>query len=257
MSEIITSRNNKIIIETAKLKDKKYRNSEGVYCFEGRKLFEEALQSKVDFKSIFVTEKYQNSQFIPLDSINCPIYTVTNTVYEKLTSDKAPDGIFCVAHKKQTTSEELGVCFILCSVRDPGNLGTCIRSAKAFGIDTLILYDCADEYNSKVIRASMGAFFRQNIHHTEDIISTIKELYEKGYKVFPSALAKNSITLGDVTINKNTVFIVGNEGHGVPNEVIEACDNTSVLIPMIGDTESLNASVAASLLMWEISKTLQ
>ncbi|MBE6686714.1 MAG: RNA methyltransferase [Ruminococcaceae bacterium] len=257
MSEIITSRNNRIIIEASKLKDKKYRDQEGLYCFEGRKLFEEALQSKVSLKSVFITEKYQNSQKTPLDSIRCPIYTVTNTVYEKLSSDSAPDGIFCIAEKDKASADTNGTCFILCSVRDPGNLGTCIRSARAFGIDTLILYDSADEYNQKVIRASMGAFFRQSIVHTKDIVSTISELTSKGYEVLPSALSDNSISLNTVNINKKTVFIVGNEGHGVPECVIEACNNRSVLIPMIGDTESLNASVAASLLMWEQSKTLQ
>ena len=190
MTDIISSRNNKLIIETAKLKDKKYRDLQGLYCFEGRKLFEEALQSEITLKTVFVTEKYQKSHFTPLDSIKCPIYTVTDTVYEKLSLDKAPDGIFCIAEKNKAETKNQGTCFILCSVRDPGNLGTCIRSAKAFGIDTLILFDCADEYNQKVIRASMGAFFRQNITHTKDILSTVSQLYAEGYSVFPSALSK-------------------------------------------------------------------
>lgn len=256
MSEIITSRSNKTIIEAAKLSDKKYREEKGLFCFEGRKLFEEALGSNIKFNSVFVTENYLNSHFIPLDRVSAPIYTVTNTVYQKLTSDKAPDGIFCVAQKNENRLTEPGVCFILCSVRDPGNLGTCIRSARAFGIDSLILYDCADEYNPKVIRASMGAFFRQNIIHSDDIIKTIDELSKADYRVFPSALSDNSIPLSSADIGKKTVFIVGNEGHGIPEEVIKACGGRSVIIPMIGDTESLNASVAASILMWEISKKL-
>jgi len=102
----------------------------------------------------------------------------------------------------------------------------------------------------------MGAFFRQSMHRTENIEETIRKLYDDGYIVLPSALSANSTSLSDITITSKTVFIVGNEGHGVPESVIKACNNTSVLIPMRGDTESLNASVAASLLMWEISKVL-
>jgi len=256
MNNIITSRTNKTIVEASKLKDRKYREQKGLYYFEGRKLFEEALESAVTFESVFITEKYVKTQNIPLDRVNAPIYTVTDTVYEKLSDDRAPDGIFCIAKKNIPAKAELGTVFILCSVRDPGNLGTCIRSARAFGIDTLILHDCADEYNAKVIRASMGAFFRQSMHRTENIEETIRKLYDDGYIVLPSALSANSTSLSDITITPKTVFIVGNEGHGVPESVIKACNNTSVLIPMRGDTESLNASVAASLLMWEISKVL-
>lgn len=256
MTETITSRSNKLIIEAAKLKDKKFRDSSDLYCFEGRKLFDEALASNVIFDSIIVTEKYRKSHSLPLDSICAPIYTVTDSVYEKLTLDRAPDGIYCVAKKKQPSQTELGRVFILSSVRDPGNLGTCIRSARAFGIDTLILHDCADAYNPKVIRASMGAFFRQRLLIAEDIISMIDILSNDGYRVLPTALTDKSITLDTLTLDGRTAFIIGNEGHGISDEVIAACGGTSVIIPMPGDTESLNASIAASLLMWELSKTL-
>lgn len=255
MTEIITSRSNRIITEAAKLRDKKYRDIQQAYCFEGRKLFEEAVSSDVEFDSIFVTEKYRKSHSLPLDIIAAPIYTVTDSVYEKLTLDRAPDGIFCIAKKKHRNGTKLGRIFILSSVRDPGNLGTCIRSARAFGIDTLILHDCADAYNPKVIRASMGAFFRQELLIAEDIIALIGNLNNDGYRVLPTALTNKSIPLDTLNLDGKTAFIIGNEGHGISDEVIHACGDTSVIIPMVGDTESLNASTAASLLMWELSKT--
>ena len=250
--ENITSRNNRTVIEASKLKDKKYRDSTNLYCFEGRKLFLEAYTSGVEFVSIFVTEKSHNDLTNILDMIDCPIYTVTDTVYSKLSDDKAPDGIFAVCRKASRSVGYIGKCFILSELRDPGNLGTCIRSARAFGIDTLILHNCADAYNPKVIRSSMGAFFRQNFICTDNVLSTVTALKDMGYTVYPTALADNSISLDKIQIDHKTVFIVGNEGHGVSKEIIDSCDRT-VIIPMAGDTESLNASIAASILMWEIS----
>lgn len=254
--EIITSRNNKTVINAAKYKEKKHRDADGIFCFEGRKLFYEAISSAVELISVFVTEKTHKDVIKTIDLNKTLVYTVTDTVFEKLTNDKAPDGIFCLARKKQTLSAPCETHFILSSVRDPGNLGTCIRTAKAFGIDNLILHDCADEFNPKVIRASMGAFFRQNISHSDDIISTIETLTKSGYEVFPTALTENSIELNQINITKKTVFIIGNEGHGISKDVIDTLGGRSVIIPMPGGTESLNASVAASVLMWEISKVL-
>ncbi|MBR6513873.1 MAG: RNA methyltransferase [Clostridia bacterium] len=251
--EYITSRNNRTIIEAAKLKDRKYRELTGLYCFEGRKLFEEALTSGTPIVKVFARENYSETVKNLLDRTDASIYTVTESVYAKLTEDKAPDGIFAVAKIPTEPACIKGSCFILSEVRDPGNIGTCIRSARAFGIDTLILHSCADIYNPKVIRSTMGAFFRQNMLICEDIISTIDTLTNMGYRVLPTTLSDNSLSLSNTKINQKTVFIVGNEGHGISQQVTEHC-KTSVIIPMQGDTESLNASVAASVLMWEISK---
>ena len=251
--EIITSRNNKTITEASKLKDKKYRERTGLYCFEGRKLFEEALISKADITTVFVRDDRYAENKILLDRTDAAIYTVSQSVYEKLTEDKAPDGIFAVAKKADKSAEIKGSCFILSEVRDPGNIGTCIRTARAFGIDTLILHSCADIYSPKVIRSTMGAFFRQNMVCTEDISSLLSSLSDKGYRVLPTALSDKSVSLNNTEINNKTVFIVGNEGHGISQNVLDEC-NESVIIPMQGDTESLNASVAASILMWEMSK---
>ncbi len=251
--ETIISRNNKTIIEATKLKDKKHRERTGLYYFEGKKLFSEALASDVEIKMVFVLEnKYSEYQNL-LDRIDAAIYTVSESIYEKLTDDKAPDGILAVAHKPQASPEINGRCFILTEVRDPGNLGTCIRSARAFGIDTLILHSCADIYNPKVIRSTMGAFFRQNIVRTDDILSLIDNLTQKAYRVLPTALSSKSISLSNIKINEKTVFIVGNEGHGISEAVLNQCGE-AVIIPMKGDTESLNASVAASLLMYKMTE---
>ena len=251
--EIITSRNNKTVTEASKLKDKKYRERAGLYFFEGRKLFEEALISHTNIKSVFVRDDCFTQNKNLLDRTDAAIYTVSESVYKKLTEDKAPDGIFAVAKKRPSSGEIKGRCFILSEVRDPGNIGTCIRSARAFGIDTLILHACADIYSPKVIRSSMGALFRQNTVLTEDISSLLSELKKNGYKALPAALSNRSVSLTDIKINEKTVFIVGNEGHGISESVLDQCGE-SVIIPMKGDTESLNASVAASLLMYKMTE---
>ncbi len=251
--EFITSRNNKTVIEASKLKDRKYRERTGLYFFEGRKLFEEALISGVILKTVFVREDFYIQNKNLLDRTDATIYTVSQSVYEKLTEDKAPDGILAVAKKPDFTPEIKGRCFILSEVRDPGNIGTCIRSARAFGIDTLILHNCADVYNPKVIRSTMGAFFRQNIFLTEDISTVLKLLSDRDYRVLPTALSEKSISLTDIEIDKKTVFIVGNEGHGISRGILDACSE-AIIIPMKGDTESLNASVAASILMYKMTE---
>ncbi len=251
--EIITSRNNKTVIEASKLKDKKHRERTGLYCFEGRKLFSEALTSNTEIKSVFVLENRYAEYKNLLDRIEASIYTVSESVYEKLTDDKTPDGIFAVAKKPEISPKIKGRCFILSEVRDPGNIGTCIRSARAFGIDTLILHGCADIYNPKVIRSTMGAFFRQNTVCTEDISSLLNILSDKGYRVLPTALSNKSISLTDIKLDERTVFIVGNEGHGISQDVLDKCGE-AVIIPMKGDTESLNASVAASILMYKMTE---
>lgn len=254
MSDIITSRNNKHIIEAAKLHDKKNRDKTGVYFFEGNKLFKEAFKSKTEFCKIFVTQNSLNEHKTSLDSLRCPIYTVTDSVYEKLTLDAAPDGIFCIAKKQNDISlKKNGKKFILSSIRDPGNLGTAIRSARAFSIDELILHDCTEPTNPKVIRASMGACFRQQITVIDDLQRLITSLTFNGYDIYPTALTDKSCLLNDIKVNNKTVFIVGNEGHGLSNELITACPNQPVIIPMSGDTESLNVAVAASILMWTMS----
>ncbi|MBR4882224.1 MAG: hypothetical protein IKU19_09825, partial [Clostridia bacterium] len=122
--ELITSRNNKTVIEVTKLKDKKYRRQSGLYYFEGRKLFEEALKSNVIIKTVFVREDCYTENKILLDRTDASIYTVSQSVYEKLTDDKAPDGIFAVAKKPDVLPAIKGRCFILSEVRDPGNIGT-------------------------------------------------------------------------------------------------------------------------------------
>lgn len=143
---------------------------------------------------------------------------------------------------------------MLYAMRDPGNLGSVIRSAVAFGADRILMSaDSADVYNPKTVRSAMGSLFRVKITAVEDVIGSIDSLRKSGRRVFAAELSDGAASLDDVTIKKSDVFMIGNEGHGIPPEVSHACDG-SVYIPISKATESLNASVAAALFMWEQKK---
>jgi len=257
--EKITSRNNPVIKDAAKLSDKKYREKCGLFAFEGRKLLTEALSSNAPLERILVTEKAL--PLLPLNDIKCKITVVSDEVYEKISFEKSPEGIFCISkpldkfhniyiiYRREHFND--GTFFLLDGIRDPGNLGTILRTASAFKCGAVIMSeDCADVYNSKTVRASMGAIFRQRTARVKDMVGTVKELIASGKTVYSAALDKSSVSLFELNADKDVCFIVGNEGNGINAEVIAASSGT-VIIPMEENTESLNAAVASTVLLYE------
>ena len=191
-------------------------------------------------------------------------------VFQKVTDERAPEGIITVAkyidksHKsvtinnKEESLPKSGECVMLIeSVRDPGNLGTMIRSAAALGIDRLIISsDCADIYNPKTIRAAMGGLFRLNIDKLDSGLSMsryIGALRDGGRRVFAAALDTDALTLGDAELKSGDCIVIGNEGHGLSRDTIDSCDR-SIIIPMSAGCESLNAAAAAVIFMWEMHR---
>lgn len=258
--EHITSRTNPLIVRMAKLGDKKHRDAERLFPIEGVKLFEEMLKCGIFPTYVFTTKQYAHLLSALPGEVQA--YTVSESVYEKISFEKSPQGIFCAIkyldnfHKSDTIYSGIfpSSVFCLSSVRDPGNIGTVIRTARAFGIDTVILScDCADIYSPKVMRASMGALFAVKTLRTDSMEKTLADLKKQGYRTYAAALDANAVCLNELSVSPATCFVVGNEGHGLSQSVIDACDQT-VYIPMTGNCESLNASVAASLLMWEVFK---
>lgn len=254
----ITSRNNEYIKELSKLGDRKKRSESGKFAFEGRKLLSEAISFGAPLEAVLMTEKAISECKENLSAL--PVIEVSDEVYEKISFEKSPEGIFCVSkvldkihnlyiiYKGSFLNERI---FLLDGIRDPGNLGTMLRTAFAFGCDTVVMSaDCADVYNSKTVRASMGAVFKQKTVRVSDMAGTVNALKNNGYTVLCAALDDNAASLTDVKIDKNTCFIVGNEGTGIRKEIIDASNGT-VIIPMEEGTESLNAASAATILMWE------
>ncbi|MCL2212833.1 MAG: RNA methyltransferase [Oscillospiraceae bacterium] len=265
--ETITSRTNPIILDTIRLREAKHRRDSGLFAFEGKKLFLEALEKGIDLKYVFFTDVAKDFCISALEKSQqkCRRINISGSVYEKLSAEKSPEGIFCVAggldkrHKFATiykadcnaSESSRRTRLMLSSLRDPGNVGTIIRSAVAFGVDELILSaDCVDIYNPKVIRAAMGALFSMKIIVVKDFLGSVLALQESGCAVYAAALSEDAHSLRELSILPNSVFIIGNEANGVPPEVISAAD-ACVYIPMAEGVESLNAAVAASVLLWE------
>ena len=273
--EIIRSRQNKNIVELCKLTDRKARESGKIFRFDGIKLLEEAIKNDVEICAVFLSSAAQERilNFLHLrfgrayeDKIE-KCFVVADDIFDKISEEKSPEGVITIAkyidklqknatiynsvHFLQLQNESI---VLLESVRDPSNVGAIIRSAAAIGIDRLILSaDCADIYHPKAVRASMGTIFNQHIDRVSDLSTTIGEMRKCGRRVFAAALDERALSLGQFEILAGDTVVIGNEGHGLSDEVIAACSN-SVIIPMSGRAESFNAAVAASILMWEFAK---
>ncbi len=265
----ITSRANPRIVDAAKLQEKKYRIKTERFFFEGHKLFSEARAASVPIECVIAEEQAFEKYADLFTDPTFEILVVPSSVYEKITAEQAPQGIFCIAkflhnlkfsHINAMNGSQFGDIIntevpeklLICDgLRDPGNLGTIIRTANALGFDRLILSsDCADLYNPKTVRAAMGAIFRLPMEMTDNIPDTIAHLRAQDYDVRAAALNETAQPLGDYTVTPRTVFVIGNEGHGLAEKTVAACCG-SVIIPMAEGAESLNAAIAASILMWE------
>ncbi len=272
-SEIITSRNNPLVKWAASLSEKKGRCEAKTFIAEGEKLTLEALNSGLPISYIFVNEERQMRIFEKLRPYfespqykNTEVVLLSDSAFSKISTEKSPQGVIS-AIKYLDFFEELDIiykeefCFsaderllILCSLRDPGNLGAVIRSAVAFGVDRIILTeDSADIYNPKTVRSAMGSLFKLKVSSISDLSECVEYLQSKGRRVFTAELTPWAKSLSEISINSSDVVIIGNEGHGVPAE-ISAKATGSVYIPISNKTESLNASVAAAIFMWEQGK---
>ena len=274
--EIITSGQNKYVSEARMLDEKKRRDGSRLFRFDGVKLLCEAISRGVELEYVLVSDEKYESVFekafqtynLRREDIFCRIIPVKQSVLEKISTEKSPEGVICVAkyidkfHKfvkinneGKIFSERLAAdgerVLLLESVRDPQNIGAIIRSAAAMGADKIIMSaDCADIYNSKAVRASMGTLFGMRIDRVDSILEAIKCLQADGRRVFAAALDDRAQRLGQASIHPSDCILIGNEGHGLTSEAIQACDST-LYIPMQSEVESLNAAVAASVLLWE------
>ncbi|MCQ2770273.1 MAG: RNA methyltransferase [Clostridia bacterium] len=255
--EKITSRSNNKIVEASKLVDRKYRESSKCFFIEGIKLFREAMQSGAEFVRVFVTEDAILKYSDDISKANCKEkYEVSSEVFSKITNENAPQGIFAVLKyysPSKKDGNEKNISIVLDEISDPGNLGTIIRCADAMGIDCVYIGDNGvDLFNPKTVRSCMGSLFRVNTVRC-NVITAIENLRQDGYKVYAAVLNENAVDVRKIDHNGKIAFVVGNEGRGVSSSTVPAC-NGSIIIPMMENVNSLNAAVAASVLMWEVSR---
>ena len=235
----ITSKKKKKVKFWQKLKTKKYRDLENLFLVEDEHLINEALKKNL-VKEIVCLEDNNN--------YDVQIYVVTNEIM-KLLSDQVTGAKMIAVCKKIEERDVLGNILVLDNIQDPGNLGTMIRSAVAFNFDSIILSnDSVDLYNPKVIRASEGMIFHINVKRC-DIYEFLNNLDSSYLKV--STCVFNGKDIRDLKYKK-IALVIGNEGNGVQKRVNDICDEV-VNIKMNENTESLNAGISASILMYEVN----
>ena len=252
----ISSKDNEFIKHIKKLKDKKYRDESNEYIIEGIKLIEEAINENAKIKQIVICEECTKTQEIPkklmyeIASYEC-IYA-TEKVFTSITEVKNPQGLLAVIEKQNNEKEidySEDIIVALDDIQDPGNLGTILRTVDSIGLkQILVSKGTADSYNPKVVRSTMGAIFRIKIIWCEDLIKTLKEVKKHKYELVVTSLQTDN-DIYDIDYKKK-VIVIGNEANGVSKEIQEMTDE-KIKIPMLGKTESLNASVATGIVLYE------
>ncbi len=254
---MITSKSNPQIKRLLQLQKKsKARTEEGVFVVEGIRMFAEVPQERVE--KVYLSESFYNKKKEELDLKNFPYEILSDAVFEHVSDTKTPQGILCVVSwQKYELNELLSIenphFVVLDNLQDPGNLGTIVRTAEGAGVDAVFLSkDCVDLYNSKTIRSTMGSIYRMPTIYIEDIPQLLDKFRQKGICSYAAHLqGKNSYDKENY--QKGTAILIGNEGNGLRDEVSQKAD-VWVQIPMHGQVESLNAAIAASILMIEVSR---
>lgn len=238
---LITSLTNNKIKEVSKLKEKKYRNITNTFLIEGINLVLEA-EKKGLLKEVFALEDSNITT-------NTNITYVTKEVMKKISTTDSIPTVVGVSYKKK--EEEVGSrILILDNIQDPGNLGTIIRSSKAFNINTIVLSTkTVDMYNPKVLRATEGTIFHTNII-VRELEPFIQSLKKDNYKIYGTKVDKGS-NVKDINIPLKYALIMGSEGNGINNNIIKLCDDY-LYIKMNKEVESLNVAIATSILLYEM-----
>ena len=257
----ISSRKNPLIKQYRSLvADRKSRRESGFFPVEGSKLCEEAMKSGAKLgENAFVTDsavkKYP--RVVSLLEEKCSIIRIPEDIAEYISDTKSPQGIFITVKSLDkilnlSTINNSANFLILENLQDMGNVGTIIRSCDAFKIDGIIMSEeCADPFSPKTVRSTMGSVFRVPIYFS-DMGKAITMLRDSNFTVYAALLDKNAKRLDEERLVSKTAIVIGNEGNGITERTAALCDK-ALYIPM-DNAESLNASVAASIIALEISK---
>jgi len=259
--ETITSLKNQMVKDMVQLQDRKTRKEKGLYMIEGLKMLQEAVASCAPIKMIFVVEDQISILLTMIEPLlnnhfssgDMNTYIVTSEILSKLSNTKTPQGIIAVL-KLPEVQETLKLndkrVLMLDRVQDPGNVGTMIRTADACGFDMVLLSEeSADPWQPKALRASMGSIWHIAVHtvqNTKTVVSGAKSAGLKSVAAHP----RNSRICWDEPLSSPLLLVIGNESSGVSDELLEVVD-TTIMIPMYGKAESLNAANAAAMIMYE------
>ena len=245
--DVLTSRKNPLIAHLRKLgADRAYRAQCGEFLCDGEKLLGEAVRWGAEITAVLWSDEAATA-------LDCDAqYRVGRELLDYVSPLKSAASVVFSVRMKQWETAAPGRTIVLETIQDPGNLGTILRTANALGIDTVVLTgDCADVYNPKTIRAGMGAVFRQRWLSVER--GALREfLGANGLSLCGAALSEQSADIRSVDL-RNTAVAIGSEGQGLSDALLALCEK-QIIIPMRPQCESLNAAVAAAIVMWEIAK---
>lgn len=257
----LTSKDNNGIKNAVKLKNSsKYRRKSGLFTAEGLRVCYDAYLSGAQIDSVFVTDDALRKYAEKLDEL-CKnadkSFIVTDEIFGIISDTQSPQGVLCIIKTLDKaghfdTIENGGKFLALENIQDPNNLGTVLRTAEAFGVTGVIMSaDCCDIYNPKVVRGSMGAVFRLPFITIDSIPRFLAE--HPQLTSYAAVVDVSAEKLTDIDFSQASVAVIGNEGNGLREDTVKAC-NHKITIPMRGKAESLNASTAASIIIWEMIK---
>lgn len=259
----VTSKDNQWVKEWRGLCDSaKKRRESGLFAIEGARLCGDALRSGVAIRAVLYTASalaiYTETVGALMAAAEVEV-EISPELSRYMGDTTNPQGVFCIAKTLDNSLiidkiNIIGTYSALEDIQDPGNLGTVIRTAEAFGVDGLFLSDgCCDVYNPKVLRSSMGGVFRLPLMRVGNMTEAVTALQERGLTAYACVVDATATPITDAGMGSGSVAVIGNEGNGLRPETVAACKQ-AVTIPMGGRAESLNASMAAGIILWEMTR---
>ena len=256
---MITSVSNPQVKRIIRLnQNKKARREEGLFTAEGLKMFFEAPADQIE--KVYISEELQENEKIleKTAGYGLPSETVSGQVFAKMSDTKTPQGVLTLLRKKEWDETDIldreNPCIVILEdLQDPGNAGTIIRTAEGAGVSGVFLTrGCVDVWSPKVIRSTMGSIYRMPVICDVDLKDLFKGLRERGIRSMAAHL-KGKADYDRADLTAGTAFLIGNEANGLSEEAAEEAD-LLVRIPMEGKVESLNAAMAAGILMYEAAR---
>ena len=247
----ISSKDNKIFRLCEQLSHKKYRDKLGLYLIEGENLLEEAVKNGAAIKTVLMCRDYRGSLFGTEDKAFC----LSDKLFEQLSQTETTQGIMAIVEKPELSPDLFlnrggGNFIVLDRLQDPGNIGTILRTADAAGYElAIVMKGTADVFSPKAVRAATGSLFRMPVVFMDSVDELMEFTRAAGMKLVATCFDTDRYYY-DENLKGNIALIIGNEGSGISRELIE-CSDLKIKIPMHGNIESLNASVAAGILMYE------
>lgn len=242
--------------------DRRIRRKTGCFACEGARLCADAALSGVAVELLLYTARAAEvyaEQVRLLSEIARHAEEISPTVAQHMSETESPQGIFCICAMPQCMQgiealRDDGRYLALEDIQDPANLGAVIRTAEALGLCGLLLSDgCCDVYNPKVLRASMGGVFRLPLFAGGRFETLLPQLRERGLRCYACVPDAAALSICDAPMSDGCICLIGNEGNGLRRETVAACD-AAVTVPMAGRAESLNAAMAAGIVMWELKR---